>query len=119
MLFFSNVKRSQKREMQWGIYSGFRLGDFKREREREHFSLKYCAIGPSAVFGIRRKAALRGADYVWTPKIWSFDKLKEVGFSPYLGFIPSLSTLRMFESIEAVRGRLIGPKPWNRINMNF
>ena len=39
--------------------------------------------------------------------------------SPYLDFIPALSTLQMFESIEAVRGRLIGPKPWDRIDMNF
>ena len=53
------------------------------------------------------------------PDLGSFLKLREVGVSPYLGFIPFLSTLRMFESIEAVRGRLIGPKPWNRINMKF
>ena len=25
----------------------------------------------------------------------------------------------MFESNEAVRGRLIGPKPWDRIDVNF
>ena len=25
----------------------------------------------------------------------------------------------MFELNEAVRGRLIGPKPWDRISMNF
>ena len=25
----------------------------------------------------------------------------------------------MFESNEAVRGRLIGPKPWDRIDKNF
>ena len=25
----------------------------------------------------------------------------------------------MFESNEAVRGRLIGPKPWDRIDINF
>ena len=25
----------------------------------------------------------------------------------------------MFESSEAVGGRLIGPKPWDRIDMNF
>ena len=25
----------------------------------------------------------------------------------------------MFESNEAVRGRLIGPKPWDRIDRNF
>ena len=51
--------------------------------------------------------------------IGSFFKLLEVGFSPYLGFIPIFSTFRMFESIEAIRGRLIGPKPWDRINIKF
>ena len=40
----------------------------------------------------------------------SFLKLRKVGVSPYLGFILYLSTLLMFELIEAVRGRLIGPK---------
>ena len=39
--------------------------------------------------------------------------------SPYLGFIPSLSTLSMFELNEVVRGRLIGPKSWDRIVINF
>ena len=43
----------------------------------------------------------------------SFDKLREVGVSPYLGFILYLSTLLMFELNEAVRGRLIGPKSWD------
>ena len=33
--------------------------------------------------------------------------------------MPILSVLSMFESSEAVRGRLIGPKPWNRIDKNF
>ena len=45
-----------------------------RER-RTSFSLKYREIRPSAVFGIRRKAALRGAGYAWTPDLRSFDKL--------------------------------------------
>ena len=88
------------------------------ERESS-FSLKIRAIRPTKVFGPRRKAVLRGADNAWTPKSWSFDKLQEVGVSPYMGFIPSLSTLRMFESNEAVRSRLIGPKPRDRIDMNF
>ena len=47
--------------------------------------------------------------------IGSFFKLLEVGFSPYLGFIPIFSTLLMFRLNEAVRGRLIGPKTWDRI----
>ena len=76
-------------------------------------------IRPLAVFGTRRKAALRGAGYAWTPDLRSFDKLHEVGVSPYLGFIPSLSNLSMFELNEAVRGRLIGPKSWDRIVINF
>ena len=86
---------------------------------RSDFSLKIRAIRPSAVFGTRRKVALRGEGFAWVPDLRSLDKLLEVEVSPYLGFIPSLNTLRMFESIEAVRGRLIGPKPWNRINMKF
>ena len=45
--------------------------------------------------------------------IGSFFKLLEVGFSPYLGFIPIFSTFRMLELIGAIRGRLIGPKPWD------
>ena len=83
------------------------------------FSLKIVAIRPSAVFGTRRKAALRGEGFAWVPDLRSLDKLLEVGVSPYLGFILSLSTLRMFESIEAVRGHLIGPKSWDQIVINF
>ena len=86
---------------------------------RSDFSLKIRAIRLSAVFGTRRKASLRGEGFAWVPDLRSLDKILEVGVSPYLGFISSLSTLRMFESIEAVRGRLIGPKPWNGINIKF
>ena len=57
--------------------------------------------------------------FAWVPNLRSLDKLLEVGVSPYLGFIPSLSTLSMFELNEAVRGRLIGPKTWDRIVGNF
>ena len=39
--------------------------------------------------------------------------------SPYLGFILYLSTLLMFELNEAVRGRLIDPKSWDRIIIIF
>ena len=51
--------------------------------------------------------------------IGSFFKLLEVGFSPYLSFIPLLSVLSMFESNEAMRGCLIGPKPWDRVDLIF
>ena len=64
--------------------------------------------------GTRRKAALRGETYAWAPDLRSFDKLREVGVSPYLGFTLCLSTLLMFELNEAVRGCLIGSKSWNR-----
>ena len=53
------------------------------------------------------------------PDLGGLLKFREVGVSPYLGFIPALSTLQMFESNEVVRDRLISPKPWDRINMNF
>ena len=83
------------------------------------FSLEYRQIRPSAVFGTRREAALRGEGFAWVPDLGSFLKLREVGVSPYLRFIPVLSTLQMFESNEAVMGRLISPKPWDRIDRNF
>ena len=54
-------------------------------------------------------------EQVLGPVLGVFDKLREVGFSPYLSFIPIFSTLLMFRLNEAVRGRLIGPKTWDRI----
>ena len=88
------------------------------ERESS-FSLEIRAIRPSVVFGTRRKAALRREGFAWVPDLGSFLKLREVEVSPYLGFIHSLSTLSMFESNEVVRGCLIGPKPWDRIDKIF
>ena len=67
----------------------------------------------------KKEVALREESFAWESDLGIFLKLQEIGVSLYLGFIPSLSTLRIFETIEAVRGRLIGPKPWNRINMKF
>ena len=84
-----------------------------------NFSLEMRAIRPSAVFGTRRRTDLREEGFAWVPDLRSFLKLQEVGVSPYLSFIPILSVLSMFESNEAVRGRLIGPKPWDRIDINF
>ena len=51
--------------------------------------------------------------------IGSFFKLLEVGFSPYLSFYSHLNVLLMFRLNEAVRGRLIGPKIWDRIDRIF
>ena len=81
---------------------------------RLDFSLKYREIRPLAVFGTRRKAALRGETYAWASDLRNFEKLREVGVSPYLGFIICLRAMLMFELNEAVRGRLIGSKSWNR-----
>ena len=83
------------------------------------FSLKIRANRPSAVFGTRRRTALRGQDFAWVPDLRSLDKLLEIGVSPYLDFIPSLSDFQCFGWYEALNGRLIGPKPWDRIDKNF
>ena len=117
MLVFSKVKREQKRELNRG--DAERVENLIFRERTSDFSLKYRAIRPSEVLGARRKAVLRRAGYVWTPDLRSFDKLREVGVSPYLGFILYLSTLLMFELNEAVRGRLIGSKSWNRNVRNF
>ena len=89
-----------------------------RERVSD-FSLEIRAIRPSVVFGARRRTGLRGEGFAWVPDLGSFLKLREVGVSPYLSFIPILNVLRMFESNEAGRGRLIGPKTWDRIDTKY
>ena len=76
-------------------------------------------IRPLADFGTRRENDLRGTGYAWTPILVSFFKLLEVGFSPYLSFYSHLNVLLMFRLNEAVRGRLIGPKTWDRIDRIF
>ena len=55
------------------------------------FSLDLQAIQSSAVFGTRRRTALRGEGFAWVPDLGSFLKLREVGVSPYLSFILILS----------------------------
>ena len=89
---------------------------FFRER---NFCLKYLDIRPSAVFGTRREAALRGEGFAWVPDLKCLDKLLEVGVSPYLGFTLYLSVFQCFGWIEALNDRLIGPKTWDRIVVIF
>ena len=50
------------------------------------FSLDLQEIRPSEFVGTRRKVALRYEAYAWAPDLRSFDKLREVGVSSYLGF---------------------------------
>ena len=76
-------------------------------------------IRPSEFFGTRRKVALRGEAYAWAPVLRSFDKLREVGVSSYLSFTLCLSVFTMFELIEAVSGRLIGPNLGTELLKNF
>ena len=67
---------------------------FQTFRERgSSFSQSFCSIRPSAVFGMKRKAALRGEAYAWVPDLRSLDKLRGVGVSLYLGFTLYLSVL--------------------------
>ena len=92
--------------------------EYFRERTSD-FSLKYRVIRPSAVFGTKRKAALRGEGFAWVPDLRIFDKLREVGVSPYLGFTLYLSVFQCFGWFEALNGHLIGLKTWDRIIGNF
>ena len=80
-----------------------------RER-RTSFSLDFREIRSSEFVGTRSKAVLRSKGFVWVPDLRSFDKLHEVGVSSYLSFTLCLSVFTMFELIEAMSGRLIGPK---------
>ena len=112
----SNIKR-EKRGKQKKRCSGYGVFEF-RER-RCSFSLEYWAIRPSAVFGTRRKAALRREAYAWVPDLRSLDKLREVGVSPYLVFTLYLNVFQCFDWIEALNDRLISPKTWDRIVVIF
>ena len=82
-------------------------------------SLKIQAIRSSAVFGTRRETALRGEGFAWVPDLGSFIKLLEVGVSPYLGFTLYLSVFQCFDYLETLNDRLIDPKTWDRIDINF
>ena len=81
------TKEKEKRELGKEGCSG---QTWRNCSERESsFSLEIRAIRPSAVFGTRRRTALRGEGFAWVPDFGSFLKLREIGVSPYLGFIPS------------------------------
>ena len=83
---------------------------------RSSFSLRSRAIGLLDFHGAKRENVLRSRLRV-DPGFASFDKLQEVGVSPYLCFIPILSVFRCFVWLEALNGRLIGPKAWDRIDL--
>ena len=60
------------------------------------FSLLLSQIYENRTVGFIRaegKVDLRDESYAWTPKSWSFDKLREVGDLSYLGFTLYLSVL--------------------------
>ena len=116
MLFYK-LKMSQKKKKNERKQQEMqnRNGALGRER-RSDFSLKIRTIQPSAVFGTRRRTALCGEGFAWVPDLRSFDKLRDVGVSPYLGFTLYLSVFQCFGWYEALNGRLIGPKTWDQID---
>ena len=81
----SQIEKRPKRGRRGEIDSELQILFLVRESS---FSLEIRAIRLSAVFGTRRRTALRGEGFVWVPDLGSFLKLREVGVSPYLGFIP-------------------------------
>ena len=48
------------------------------------FFLRSTKIGSQVFVRDEGKVDLRDESYVWTPKSWSFDKLREVGVLSYL-----------------------------------
>ena len=67
----------------------YRCWAYLPERMLRQFSSKF--------FGARRKPALRGETYAWAPVLGVFDKLREVGVSPYLSFTLYLSVFQCFD----------------------
>ena len=56
---------------------------------------------------------------MWTPVLRVFNKLREVGDSPYLGFTLCLRVMLMFRLVEALNSHLINPKTWDRSVRNY
>ena len=54
----------------------------KKKKERENFQ----AFRRSKFDSSRTIVGARSAIYVWTPKSWSFDKLREIGVLSYLSY---------------------------------
>ena len=79
-------REMKKKEMQW-------LWKFRFRERESSLSLGLRAIRPSKFLGARRKVALCGEAYEWTPILRSFDKLRKVGDLSYLGFTLYLSVL--------------------------
>ena len=77
---------------------GFRFVFLVRERERDFF-LNLRTIRPSEFVGTRSKVILRSEGFAWVHDLRSFDKLREVGVSPNLGFILDLRALLMFRLV--------------------
>ena len=101
-----------------GIFGGDAVACFWEDfRERGLLSRNTQDPTVGGLRGENEKRSMRGRLRV-DSGIGSFFKLLEVGFSPYLGFYSHLSVLLMFRLNEAVRGRLIGPKTWDRIVRN-
>ena len=48
------------------------------------FFLRSTKIGLQVFIGTEGKVDLRDESYAWTPKSWSFDKLRKVGVLSYL-----------------------------------
>ena len=93
---------------------------FESFLERERVLLSRMSGDPivSGLRGEKEKRSTQSRLRV-DPGFVSFDKLQEVGFSLYLGFILILNVLLMLRLNEAVRGRWIGPKTCDRIDIIF
>ena len=107
--------------MKWERKRCSRRGEEENGDSRERvsdFSLEIHAIGPLDFYGARRENVLCGAGYAWTPDLRVLTNSKRYYFLHTCVLFPFLSVFPCFGWFEAVRGRLIGPKTWDRIVRN-
>ena len=99
----------------WEVILGDPVAGFLRGFERERVLLS--KIPGNRTVGFRRnKKGKRSTQSRLRvdPGFVSFDKLQKVGVSAYLVLFPFLSVFRCFGWFEAMRGRFIGLKTWDR-----
>ena len=73
-------KRKAKRKEKKGKKEQERKERKRRKKERE--KVDFPAFGRSRFDSSSTKVGARSGIYVWIPKIWSFDKLQEIGYFP-------------------------------------
>ena len=78
------MEKNQSKERERGRRGAESVGDKNIFFFSLCFFFRSTKIGPQVFVGTEGKVDLRDESYAWTPKSWSFDKIREIGVLSYL-----------------------------------